>query len=381
MSNRNLTLLGIAAVVMVLLAAVTTKMANRVRTQPEGTSYLIQGLNPDQITRITFTSGEQSFTLQRTGRGFIIDEKDGYPAKTAEVNKLITSCLDIKTGELYTSNPDNFEELGVAEESGETVVKFFKGQDELLTGVIMGKTREQDRGRYVRRPGADQVFVAYDAPYIRSDVTGYMETSLVSAKEDQMQSATVKGPDGSYTLVKNESDVIVPKSGVPEGMKMKAYEARSVFNVLSGMRMDDVMLAGRKPDLAFDRQYVGRLKDSTVYTVDIAQADDKTYVKLSAEFTDKTPVTKERGVESEEALKEKEAKLLAMDAVDDFNARHKGWIYTVPSWQKDNLTKALSELYEAEEKDEEPAADEAAPAMESESAAPDEPNAAAPAVE
>ena len=62
--------------------------------------------------------------------------------------------------------------------------------------------------------------------------------------------------------------------------------------------------------MAFEKQYMGWLKDSTVYALRIAQKDDKTYVSCVAEFTDKTPVEKasiDQGgeVESEEELKKK----------------------------------------------------------------------------
>ena len=48
-------------------------------------------------------------------------------------------------------------------------------------------------------------------------------------------------------------------------------------------------------ELTFNRQFVCRLKDSTVYTMKIAQKDDKTFITCRAGFTDKTPVTKEEG--------------------------------------------------------------------------------------
>lgn len=107
--------------------------------------------------------------------------------------------------------------------------------------------------------------------------------------------------------------------------------------------------------MAFDRQYMCRLKDSTVYALRIAKEGDKTYVSCVAEFTDKTPVEKasiEQGgkVESEEELKKKEAKLLARDNAEKFTTTHNGWIYEIPEWKAKNLTKPLSDLLEDAEK-------------------------------
>ena len=70
-----------------------------------------------------------------------------------------------------------------------------------------------------------------------------------------------------------------------------------------------------------------------------------------AEFTDKSPVVKKRGVvESEEELKEKESKLLARDTTIKFNKKHKNWIYEIESWRAINMTKKFDELIEDKEK-------------------------------
>jgi hypothetical protein len=68
-------------------------------------------------------------------------------------------------------------------------------------------------------------------------------------------------------------------------------------------------------------------------------------VKLACEFLGQTP-TKEQGVESEEQLKEKEAILLAIDAVNQFNQKHSGWVYQITGPGAGNLMKPLSELLE-----------------------------------
>ena len=107
-------------------------------------------------------------------------------------------------------------------------------------------------------------------------------------------------------------------------------------------------------ELAFNRQFVCRLKDSTVYTMKIAQRSDKTFITCRAEFTDKTPVTKEEGiVESEDELKKKEAKLLAKDKAEEFSSKHSNWVYEVSENDAGNLVKSLSELLEEETEKEE----------------------------
>ena len=86
----------------------------------------------------------------------------------------------------------------------------------------------------------------------------------------------------------------------PQGKDLKATDVKQVFEALTSLRFDDVMSAG-KNNMKFNNQFICRMKDSTVYTLKIAQKDNKTFIACSAEFTDTTPVTKEPGqVDSKE---------------------------------------------------------------------------------
>jgi len=97
MSNKNLTILAVVAVFMVLWAVVQSRIANRRTVQADAPAYLIQGLDPADIGTIVLGTGEDSVTLKRRGENFVVAGKDDYPAKTSEVNSLISKCLEIKT--------------------------------------------------------------------------------------------------------------------------------------------------------------------------------------------------------------------------------------------------------------------------------------------
>jgi hypothetical protein len=204
---------------------------------------------------------------------------------------------------------------------------------------------------------SNRVLSAPDVPWISTGVMSYVEQELVSAESDQIESVTVVSPDGQYTLKKEQDGDDPVLVDMPAGKKLKTSDARSVLTALTSLRFDDVK---RKPaDMTFDRQYVCRLKDSTEYTLRIDkqkeedEEDEKTYIACEAKFTDTTPVTKDSDVESEEELKAKEAKLLARDAANAFAARHKAWIYEIPSYKANNLTKELADLLEDVEPEEE----------------------------
>lgn len=353
MSDRKLVILGIVAALVVMWAVVQYRVSIGGRKGSETPVYLIQGLDPADIGSIVLGWGEGAVTLKREGERFVVVNKDNYPAEAKGINNLLSRCLEVRVSELYTDNPANHEELGVTEQKARSVVKLFRPDSKLITGIIVGKDRELGEGNYVRLADSNGVYVAQNVPWFGGRAIDYIGQELVSVKREDINSVTVKLSGGEYTLKAGEDGPLALEN-MPEGREVKSSDSETVFAGLTTLRFDDVK---KNPgDLTFDKQFVCRVKDSTVYTVKIAQKDGKTYINCGAEFTDTSPVVKEKEVESEEQLKKKEAKLLARDKAKEFAARHQGWVYEIPDWKAKQMTRPLSELLEDQAKPEEKAA-------------------------
>ncbi|HPC93636.1 MAG TPA: DUF4340 domain-containing protein [Sedimentisphaerales bacterium] len=346
MSNRNLGILAVVAAIMVVWAVVQSRLSSQSVVKPSGPSYLIQGLDPSQIGSIVVGHGANAVTIQRRDQQFRVVNKADYPADPKRINDLITKCLDIKTLDAYTSNAKNHEDLEVTEEKAHGVVKFLRADGSVLTGVIIGKSVENGQNTYVRLASQDTVYLAESAPYIRSTAIDYVNQEIVSVKREDVNSVTVTTPDGSYTLRSAEGDAVV-MADLPDDKKLKDSDAKSVLGALNSLRFDDVNTPSAAGELSFDYRYVCRLDDSTEYRFQIARKDGKAYVVCDAEFTDKTPVTMKPGqVESQEELKKKEAKLQAQERAQRFTLRHKDWVYQIPEWKANYLTKRQADLVE-----------------------------------
>ncbi|MEN6307514.1 MAG: hypothetical protein ABFD91_07135, partial [Anaerohalosphaeraceae bacterium] len=150
----------------------------------------------------------------------------------------------------------------------------------------------------------------------------------------------------SYTLKSDNGGDVVTLVELPSGKQLKGTNYRNVFSTLSSLTFEDVSGTDKVEGLKFDRRYVCKLNDSTIYTLNLGKKDEKWYLGLAVEFTDKSAVMKEKGVESEEQLKEKEAKLLARDAAETLTKKTTNWLYVIPQFKATELTKSLSELIE-----------------------------------
>ncbi|MHC4453437.1 MAG: DUF4340 domain-containing protein, partial [Planctomycetota bacterium] len=258
----------------------------------------------------------------------------------------------IKVEELFTDNPSNHKDLGVMEEDASSVIKFLKPDSDLLVGVIIGKSKDQGRGAFVRMIPGNKVYVTLERPWIKDQAMDYVNRNIVTVDRKDIESVTLNSSNETYKLkAEVDGDGIILEN-LPSGKMLKVNDSKSVFTALKNLMLEDVMKnPANDAELVFKKKYVCSLKDSTVYTIKIAQKDDKTYITCHTEFTDMTPVTKEQGVvESEEELKKKEAKLLALEKVQKMSARHKNWIYEIAENDAKNLTKQVSELFEEEKK-------------------------------
>jgi hypothetical protein len=346
MGNKKLSFLGVLAIISVVLAVYVSQQASRTKHISTGPGYLIQGLDPAEVSKIVIGKDANTFTLIRGQNGFTVENKNNYPAGSKTINNLFSSIMDIRTVEVYTEDKANYKDLGATEQDAQAVVKFLDANSQVITGVIIGKDCPSGGTYYGRLVNDNKVYVMDNVPWPGSSPLEYIDKQLIAVNKANIASVTVTSPAGTYTLLPEANGTEVSIKDLPAGKEERKEECDMVFSALTDLIFDDVNAAAKMPDLKFDREYACLLKDSTLFLIEIAQKDSKTFVKFNADFTDKTQVKKEEGVESQEELKKKEAKLLAKEKVRKFQDVTSGWIYQIPAVKADSMTKKLYDIIE-----------------------------------
>lgn len=343
MSDLKLIVLMVIALGTLVIAIVVSNWGDEQPQGARGPSNLIQGLDPSLIATIKVTEGESTVTLKRDSDTFVVTDKSSYPATMKEINGLINNCLDIKTDNLVTSRSANHDDLEVSDEKATKRIEITKADGGILASVIVGKTVTEPRGTYIRQAGSDNVYASTNVPYMRADAMSYINKELCDAEREKIVRVSIRNGTDKYVLSKQEGKVMLET--VPEGKQLKESDAKQAFEALAGLNCSDVHKSIE--GLEFNQTFLCSMEDSTIYTVELAKKDDKTYAALSCVFTDQSDVQiNPQGKDSEEELKVKEAKLLGRAAGEKFNVRHKGWTYEIASWQADRLTKSLDDLLE-----------------------------------
>lgn len=349
MSDKKLVTLGIIAV----LAAAGALLVSRLGEIGPETNLvigpLVGGFDVDAVSKIVVSGekGMQKVTLIKKDNRFVVVEKDNYPASLRKVNELVNECMDIRTAERRTADKANHADLGVSEETARNIITFYDAADKPLTGVIVSPNSPDSQTAFARLISDDKTYLILQSPRINSQPMNYIDTQLVQADVKKIVEVAVTDPNNVVYTLKGEKDgEFITLAEMPAGKQFKATDYRTVFTALSGLTFEDVASKEKVEVLQFDRSYICKLNDSTVYTLKLARKEGKTYLDITAEFTDKTAVMKEKEVESQEQLKEKEAKLLARDTVEAFAKKTANWLYIISDNKAKDLTKSLEELIE-----------------------------------
>lgn len=369
MSNKNLIILSIIAVITVTWAAVQPQAIHSKATRPQRKtfeeSFLIQGLDLSSVASIQIGTGGDPLTLVRRGIQFVIANKDDYPADTNKINTLLVNLADLRVSELVTDNSENHKSLQVTEDNAQNVVKFFDRDGALITGIIVGAKAVVEGAAgmpqtYVRLLSSSNVFAARQVPTVSTSALDYVNKELVSIKADEIEKVVVAHSDSNYTLkaVKNDKEPTYILDNVPEGKQLAVNQAKSLFSAFASLTFQDVQ---KDTEVAQTLNPAGSvicyLTNQVAYTFDVLEGDEKSYVKVKADYLDSTPIVKENRIESDEELKAKEAKLLARDTADSFTKTHRGWLYEIPEWKVKNLIKSRDDLLEDIKPTEKPTSD------------------------
>ncbi len=348
MSNRNLLMLLVAAVVLSAFTAVLYVGEDK----PEGTfqsgARLVQGLPVEKVQTIELKSGEKKVSLRRSGGSFVVASKADYSASTEKVNNLLTSVIDIRCERKVTDSPENHADLGVREGGSDaTVVSFYNADGKRLLGLLKGKNAENSPGSYVRRMGEDTVYLSQKPLMLQTSGLDYVDRTLLSLSEDNMELVKVGIKGDTYQLTAGDDGKAALKN-VPEGKQAKQSVCGTVFGALTNLRLEDLHRAGDVDVEEWDGDYRCQLGNGVTYRIQTASKDETYYAKLSAGAR---PADVEiTGTESDEELNEKEeAKKEAQEAMQtakSFKQKHSGWVYEIAEWQAEKLRKPLSELVE-----------------------------------
>lgn len=333
--RRNLIWLGIAALVLIVLAVLalwrqSSEMAPGYHRHPLFPDLAHQAKNVARI-HIASKSGTLDVAFLPM-KGWVITSRNDFPASFEQVNKTVIGLASIEAVQPKTARADwlHYLDLDAPPKGNGILFTLSDDKGRVLASVITGKTADVGEqgasGLFVRKPDATQSWLAKTVLQPKSDVTDWYEKNLLSVDRSRIQETDVK-PVGSppYTVRRDKpKDASFTLVNLPAGRQL-SYEgaAEGPAAAIVGLSFDDVKPA---KDFDFTNAWhdVTHTFDGLTITVDVIQKGQDYWATIYAEGA------------PGKAAAGKEAR-----AID---ARTMGWAYKLPSFKGQQFMTKLDSL-------------------------------------
>ena len=283
-----------------------------------------------------------SVSLVPSGDGWILEQRDGYPARADVVRKLLFDLGQLDVIEAKTADPGRFDRLELRDvaqagsKASRLVVSTALG--EVLADVHIGKRRESLQGGepmvYVRLTDATQTYLAEGELEMRGKPHQWLFREVVNVPQEQISRATITAVDGTVVELERVRDDgrdfrIV---NIPTDRKIDSqYAVNNAATVLDKLLFDDVRAAEGvrfEPSLGSARF---ETKDGLVFTVQFARDGEtgdgkpQEWLRVIVDVPDDAP---------------DEAKAFATAA----RAQVDGWAYQLSSYEMERLRATMNSL-------------------------------------
>ena len=332
MSRRALgILLGVLAALALVIGL--GSLANR--EPAAGTDRFLPELAPElaNLTGVQVTGPGDTVIARVTREGdrWVVQEAGGYPADVAKLRQNLQALAEARRLEEKTSSPGLYDRLGVADpgQAGSRAIRLeFQGPNP-VPAVIVGDTGVNGAdAAYLRRAGEATSWLVSGRYSFGKLVGDWLDRALVDLPADRVRGVTITQPDGAVLRL-TKADASTPDftvADIPKGRTL-SFEgvANGVGGALSGLTLDGVA----------KREVLGATPPKPV--VARFEAFDGLVVEASAwRLADGTRFTFLASAPADAA----EAKA----AADAINARLGGWVYTLPSFKAELLTRRMDDL-------------------------------------
>ncbi|HEX7914662.1 DUF4340 domain-containing protein [Rudaea sp.] len=395
MNTKTLSALAVVAVIA-LGAAIWINSANAPVSEESAKDKLLlpslrDDLNKVDAFALSGAGGKALVTLKRSGEGWQVAERSGYPADIGKLREFLYRLADAKVLDTKTASPKRYAELGVEDpidpkaQSVLVTLGGLQGLPKLIVGLYNG---QGGGGTFVRREGEAQSLLASGTLLAEKDPAAWINKDLIDIDAAKIKQVTLTGADGKTLRVYKEqpTDANFRIADLPKGREPASdFVANGMGSGLSNLRADDVAAAkdASVPEKPYKARYLGF--DGSVVDVIAWETDGKARVQLAAsndaaqldagiaaaQASDKAAyetavaAAKLKAVEAKgddaaiakaeadvakpaslvDAVKDRTERIAAANkAAEDLNRKLQGWTYTVPQYAFSNFHKNIDEL-------------------------------------
>lgn len=304
---------------------------------------VLKDLRAADIAAIRIAEPKRTLTVERQDDGWVIPERDGFPADAAKVREFVIKMIELKIGQSSPLGEKDRARLNL-DDSG-TQVTFAAQDGKPLAKLVVGRKyfkREVENpdkspadGRFVALPGEPGTAYIVADPLVQASAksAGWIDRS--SFQVEKVKTLEVRMADGSGWKIERGGDNADWKlAGAKPGEKLDIGRANSASYSLSLLELADVAPKDAK-DTGLDQPALinATTLDGLSYEIRIGKAEgDDYYVAFSSSGS-------VQGNESDERIKKLKARLPREKRLSDY-------VLLVPKAKLEETLKPRADLLE-----------------------------------
>lgn len=365
MTSRRLIVLAVLALAAIAAALLLTRQPSA----PQGVATeLLYPMLEAELSSVTGVKIHKpgdvvAVELARKGDTWTVNERAGYDADAAKVNRLLRALAKAKQVEQKTSNPASYGTIGVLDIGDPQATG---ARVELLgtpssVNLIVGKNGPGAQSAYVRRAGEPASWLVNETIDAQPAPDAWLRKEVINVAADRVQSARVTiGTGKPYGAAKkSRTDADFSVDALPQDKEQRkelssASAAAGFATALTAVMLADVRAA---KDFEADKpaaQATFKTFDGLVADLDGWVKDGKHYIAIRAghdaalekQFHVETapPAQKTGAAEGSPPPAPAATPVDTAAEAQTLTAKLTGWVYEIPDYKYEAIFKPLDEL-------------------------------------
>lgn len=218
---------------------------------------LFKDLKAADIAAIRIVEPKQTLTLQRKDDGWVLAEREGFPADLAKVREFVIKVIGLKVGQSEPIGEADRARLNL--DASGAQVEFHAADGKPLAKLTAGKKyfkREVDNpdkapgdGRFVVVPGEAKLVYIVSDPLAQASAKSADWIDRSAFQVEKVKALELRYPDGSGWRIERSGDNADWKlAGARPGEKLDVSRANAATYSLSMLELADVMPKDAKTD-------------------------------------------------------------------------------------------------------------------------------------
>ncbi len=337
--RRHVSLLGLAAIIMLIAAVIVSLMDASRGWRPSIAGPVLPQWQSgvSAASTITIIRGDGRFTVRRSASGWVMEERDNYPVRPEQIAVLDQLLGGLTYVGARTADPRKHAQLGLGDPGsgeGEGVRLRIEGEDGQLIGdLIFGEVRGQTL--YLREPDQLRTYAARlpegaDAAAITRPADEWLRLDFIALGRSAIARTRIQPEDGrTYLLERAASSVRNFALREPRGWQpITAGAGNGPASALARIRFRDVRRADRLTGALVGSHEAETFNGLRVRLDIIAQGETRWAIIRSTALSDD-----------------------ASETAQSIASESEGWAYLLSDLALDRLLRPLSEIADPREQE------------------------------